>query len=155
MFNFFFNHFNHDSSEKARLNKFLSNLNELGDIPTDDKRCVGYLIDFYNVVSDFSDGGTKLNAVSNTEEIVKDLYLVLDNSGRDPYGINRSRKGEKATIDNVFLGDVCGLWTFPARTWLADGREKDLATICRYQVRVALRNRKFLIEILEKLLKLY
>jgi hypothetical protein len=40
------------------------------------------------------------------------------NAGRDLYGMNRTKKGEIVTNENVFLGDVFGIWTMSTKYWL-------------------------------------
>ena len=43
----------------------------------------------------------------------KDIRMA----GREKYGWNRTDPGQEVTEDNVFLGDVYGLWTFSVRDW--------------------------------------
>lgn len=61
-------------------------------------------------------------------EAVMILQTHIEKAGRCPYGMNRTHKGEEVTADNVFLGDIDGLWTKTASFWLA--RERDGAWGC-------------------------
>ena len=46
------------------------------------------------------------------------LQKHFKNAGREPYGLNRTKKGEEVTSAKVFLGDVFGIWTKSASFWL-------------------------------------
>jgi hypothetical protein len=52
-------------------------------------------------------------------ESTKTLLKHLDNAGRELYGFNRTKKGEAVTSENVYLGDVYGIWTKNAAYWLS------------------------------------
>ena len=38
--------------------------------------------------------------------------------GRDKSGLNRTEVGEEPNAHNVYLGNIFGIWTFPASHWL-------------------------------------
>ncbi len=50
-------------------------------------------------------------------EALENLQVHVRRAGRG--GINRSKEGEEVTPDNVYLGDVYGLFTKTARFWLS------------------------------------
>lgn len=55
------------------------------------------------------------------DQIISALEVLqkhFENAGRDEYGINRTKAGEEVTSAKVFLGNVFGLWTYPASFWL-------------------------------------
>lgn len=58
--------------------------------------------------------GNHYNRVLMNLRILRPHFV---NAGRERYGWNRSRPGEQVTPDNVYLGNVYGLWTFTARSW--------------------------------------
>lgn len=66
--------------------------------------------------------------------ILKDLKEVIKNTGRDLYGMNRTRKGQNVTTNNVYLGDLYGLFTHPAKTWLE--KERSLKSTLRGDLRL-------------------
>lgn len=48
------------------------------------------------------------------------LQKHINNAGRDQSGFNRTIKGQDVTPNNVYLGDVFGLWAMSADYWLAE-----------------------------------
>lgn len=56
--------------------------------------------------------------LSELIESLENLQAHIDRAGRDKYGMNRTSFGEEVTPENVFLGDVYGLFTKPASFWL-------------------------------------
>lgn len=92
------------------------------------------IITFFNVVSPLHDKEQQENAPiqatvaalekankkgGHTAEIeaLRTLQTHFARGGRDPYGMNRTTVGEAVTMDNVYLGNVAGRWTFTARDW--------------------------------------
>lgn len=64
-------------------------------------------------------------------EVIEELEVHIENAGRAPHGWNRTTKGELITLDDVFLGDINGIWTKPLSYWLkyeSAHNEQDLAT---------------------------
>lgn len=87
------------------------------------------LIQLFNIVSPWHDRGlTDLKekfSLKNDKEaqevlaILNELELHIRNAGRDDYGMNRTNKGEGVCLDDVYLGDIYGLWTKKASYWLS------------------------------------
>ncbi|MEZ0226829.1 MAG: hypothetical protein ACAH83_19895 [Alphaproteobacteria bacterium] len=92
------------------------------------------LVRFFDAVSQWNDRqqeaplsvGVVLNAFrkangsgehAKTIEALETLQIHFNRSGRDEYGINRTKPGEVVTADNVYLGNVYGRWTFTANKW--------------------------------------
>ncbi|MBU3969002.1 hypothetical protein KJ991_02185 [Patescibacteria group bacterium] len=46
------------------------------------------------------------------------LQKHFENAGRCEYGMNRTQKGQPITPDDVWLGNVYGIWTNTAQYWL-------------------------------------
>ncbi len=53
------------------------------------------------------------------------LQKHLHNAGRNKYGMNRTIQKEEVTAAKVFLGDVFGIWTYPASYWLENQEKCD------------------------------
>ncbi len=51
------------------------------------------------------------------------LQIHFRRAGRSEYGMNRTKVGEEVTSENVFLGNVFGIWTKSASYWLANQKE--------------------------------
>jgi len=47
------------------------------------------------------------------------LQKYFESAGRCEFGINRTRRGQPVTADDIWLGDVFGLWTKTAAYWLS------------------------------------
>ena len=90
------------------------------------------IVHFFDIMSKWQDKGgvSELMDVFNYSSIGehrhtsirRDLYSLqghFRNAGRDPYGMNRTKEGQGVTMDDVFLGNICGLWTKPVREWLS------------------------------------
>ncbi|TAL27714.1 MAG: hypothetical protein EPN97_16600 [Alphaproteobacteria bacterium] len=92
------------------------------------------LVRFFDAVSQWNDRqqetplsvGVVLNAFrkangggehAKTIETLENLQIHFNRSGRDEYGINRTKPGEVVTADNVYLGNIYGRWTFTANKW--------------------------------------
>lgn len=46
------------------------------------------------------------------------LPITIDKLGRDEFGMNRAPRGYEPSQDNIFVGNVYGLFTFKAGCWL-------------------------------------
>lgn len=57
-------------------------------------------------------------------EALKALQKHFESAGRCQFGINRTKIGQPVTADDVWLGNVFGLWTKTAAYWLS--REEEL-----------------------------
>lgn len=51
-------------------------------------------------------------------DILEIIQKHIKNAGRDQYGMNRTDKGQKINANDVFIGNVCGLFTQPVDYWL-------------------------------------
>lgn len=60
---------------------------------------------------------TNRSEYAETIKALETLQAHIINAGRNKYGMNRTAPGEMVTLDNVYLGDVFGRWTFTAREW--------------------------------------
>ena len=101
-------------------------LRRIGDRPQHEP--LDEIVDFFNRVSRWHDRG--LNDVIASFRAVNygqwdgairalealDAHFV--NAGRNPYGMNRTERGEAVTAGKVFLGGVWGLFTHPVLYWV-------------------------------------
>lgn len=104
--------------ERQRIISLREELNSLGEIPKDSVSAFKYAVNFFNIVSSFQDEGLIKNA---PEEILKEqeaLNKHIENAGRCEYGINRTKCGEKVTLDNTYWGNIFGLYTFSGEDWI-------------------------------------
>ena len=87
------------------------------------------IVRFFNEVSKWHDrkaevqsivGALKETNYGQYDEMLnklQDLQIEFEQAGRQEYGWNRTKVGETVTPDNVFLGDIFGLWTKTAAFW--------------------------------------
>lgn len=97
----------------------------------------GALIDFFNATSPWHDNN-RLSAVISAfaevndgqyDVIAKELFalsLQITRTGRHPDGWNRSKPGEVVTAENVWLGNIHGLWTYTVSDWQKRSRDETL-----------------------------
>lgn len=71
------------------------------------------LRDFIAEFSQVNDGQYTL-----TIQTLRDLDGQFIMTGRSPYGLNRSERGDPVTTDNVYLGNIYGLFTLPISRWM-------------------------------------
>ena len=100
-------------TEKKRLIKLRDILNEFQQMPTSKEEGYESVIMFFNVISRFQDNG-KVEFAKNSDEI----NALINQTGRQAYGWNRTTKGEAVTYDNFFVGDRYGLFTKSLRHWM-------------------------------------
>ena len=85
------------------------------------------IITFFNIVSKWHDRGLEdiIERIERTNYgqhdcLIKNLQALnacFIRYGRCEYGWNRTKFGERVTKDNVFLGDINGLFTNPISFW--------------------------------------
>lgn len=51
--------------------------------------------------------------------LLKLLILHFRNGGRSEFGINRTKRGEQVTTENVYVGGIYGLMTYKVKDWMA------------------------------------
>ncbi|MGV8172160.1 MAG: hypothetical protein ACP5OA_05720 [Candidatus Woesearchaeota archaeon] len=90
------------------------------------------IVIFFNATSKLQDNMDVVNAVLNKsipkkdeagQNALKFLREEIHKSGRDIYGMNRTKPGETVNIENVYLGNISGLWTFTIREWINHGNK--------------------------------
>lgn len=90
-------------------------LRSLGSIPND-IRIYDYAVHFFNIIAQFQDKHPDISILKNdkNKESIASLAKHISNAGREPYGWVRAKKNQPVTLDNLYLGNVAGLWTMPA-----------------------------------------
>jgi hypothetical protein len=119
-------------SSKRAIRRILPELNQLEIemqkvLVLDNK--IKAIVRFFQIVSPLQDAGGFIKTIrvfekharghEKTLKALKDLQSQLQKSGRCQYGMNRTELGQEVTEDNVFLGNVYGLWTETAHYWLS------------------------------------
>ena len=93
--------------EVERLRKFKEKVNELRSCMPSQEKYQGWLlfsVEFFQVFSEEQDYGV-YRYLPKSEDMVL-INKCIRNGGRDEYGINRTKKGEKVSIDNVYWGNL-------------------------------------------------
>lgn len=88
------------------------------------------LVEFFNAVSRWHDRTLKseiealksfnYGQLNHVIETLENLDGRFSQSGRHPHGCNRTKKDQIVTKDNVYLGDIYGLFTHPISYWEKD-----------------------------------
>lgn len=120
-----------DNKEVRRIDNLRTQLEELGEVPKNDYAAFAYLIRFFNIVSFFEDEGM---VMLRDAKLSREFNFVILRCGRNLYGMNRTLKGEEINFDNVWLGDVCGLFTHPAAWWIKQEDKTALVQLASYKV---------------------
>ncbi len=85
------------------------------------------LVSFFNLISPWGDQGgvgAEIEEVKKTKRfpnLVKNLESLnfhFVHAGRNLYGMNRTKRGQHVSPQDVFLGDIYGLFTHPIPFWL-------------------------------------
>lgn len=130
----FFSLLGHKKKEMAQLKKAISSLQaEIENLQYKPNK-IEALIKLFQIISPIYDEGgfstliAKLDKVNygqfaKTIELLNILQKHVENAGRNPYGINRTKKGDTVNTENVYLGNVFGIWTKPASYWLEKKEE--------------------------------
>jgi hypothetical protein len=71
-------------------------------------------------------------------ESLSKVMRILTNMGRNIYGMNRTERGQGVTHSNVYVGNVCGIWTNTVAFWKNErsrltGLHKDTYAILQAQ----------------------
>ncbi len=118
------------------LGELRTNLIELGEIPYG-MDIYDYSVKFFDIVAKFQDA----NIVSDDvrKSFKNDEFNIVmkhvANSGRNQYGWVRAERGQKVTLDNLYLGDIAGIWTFPASKFKAMPDDKYVQDNIQNQLR--------------------
>lgn len=144
------------------LKQLLTDLNVLGTMPCNvekkdvydpyhgDKRSLpipqdtamyNYALKFFGVIAKFQDSGVMKDGLLSDSKSFEELSKHIKNAGRNPYGWVRAERGQPVTADNVYLGDVFGLWTKPMRTFMEMPKDEWVQWVVQeYQLRLFLRS---------------
>lgn len=127
------------STQKVQLlNDFAElrkSLDALGPIPNGIE-IYDYAVRFFNIIVKFQDKPGDFSVLKNAKN-AKSLSVFTDhlmNAGRDPYGWVRAEKGKEVTLDNLYLGDIAGIWTGKASKFKAS-KDKEVQEKIQGQLR--------------------
>ena len=111
-------------------------LRMLGSIPNDIS-IYDYAVHFFNIIAQFQDKDCDIKLLKNDKN-ANELDLLathIRNSGRDQYGWVRAKKGQPVTLNNLYLGNVAGIWTNTAAEFKAMPADKYVQDNIQAQVR--------------------
>jgi hypothetical protein len=103
-----------------RIVRFFDTVARFNDEQQGAKITVDNVIDAFRKVS----GGRH----DETIKALETLQAHFNNSGRQEFGMNRTKPGEPVTADKVYLGNVYGRWTFTANDWREKLKRDDVNT---------------------------
>ena len=97
------------------------------------------IVTFFDEVSKWHDSGLGHNIYAKFENAnygqldaaLKDLLnlvVYFRTAGREEFGWNRTKRGEKVTADRVYLGDIYGLFTKTAAYWKTTKGHNDVGS---------------------------
>lgn len=81
------------------------------------------LVGFYNELQQRIADANTLETLLDLHKRMWNLGFKNDNLAPCEYGMFRTNDIEKMTLDEVYLGNIDGLWTFPATKWEKDKEE--------------------------------
>lgn len=82
-----------------------------------------YAIKYFNIIAKFQDKGLLKPELCQDNETFQNLSKHINASGRCAYGCVRSGRGAEVTENNVYLGDVFGIWTFTIQKFKESARQ--------------------------------
>ena len=114
--------------EKITKQSLISLVKDLNGIIRDTRyeNCYTRVVQFFNLTSKLDDRwieiselplkgwkfwGFKSKDRKQAEADRAFFFKEVKKAGRCPYGINRTKRGEEVTKDNVYFGDIHGIWT--------------------------------------------
>lgn len=108
------------SFEKKRIRRLRESLFNLGTFPADCEGAFNYAVKFLQVIANFQDDGGIWHAPERLLKFQAELSECINQVGRNRYGINRTKKKEKVTMENTYWGAnlVDNIQT--AKNWLED-----------------------------------
>ena len=106
--------------ERERISKLKCEIESLGEFPAYYKDAFQYAIDFFNIISSFQDDGYIYNAPIKLEDAQNEFNKHIKDAGRNEFGFNRTKPGEKVTLENTYWGNIYGISTFSAAHLLYD-----------------------------------
>ena len=114
------------------LQNMRNELDKLGQPPrgTD---VYDYAVKFFNIIANFQDNFSLADKFPKTPDDVKALSQHIANAGRHPYGWVRAPQGKRVTLNNLYLGDINGIWTNTAAKF-KECTEQDVQKIIQNQV---------------------
>ena len=128
-------------------------LRTLGGIPND-MRIYDYAVHFFNIIAQFQDKGYNLSVLNNDKnrDSISALAKHIDSAGRDRYGWVRAPKGEPVTLDNLYLGNIAGIWTFTAAKFKGMPDDKYVQDNIQAQLRKFIKShREPMMEMIDKI----
>ena len=114
------------------LPKYVNSINPLTDI-----------VSFFNLISKIQDKGEVAQLLSDIQKnrpnhavivSLENLQKVIIISGRESGGFNRTEPGEVVSAENIFLGNISGIWTKKVSFWKSQ-KEDDTTRLIKGQAK--------------------
>lgn len=103
--------------EMVRICNLKTELLRLGGCPEETVEIFAYAIKFFNITSKFQDeGNVKYLGLKETQKLFNSVLATVGRS-YSKFGMNRTQKGQKVTLDNLYCGEIYGLEYNTARFW--------------------------------------
>ncbi len=96
------------------LKKLRDDLHKLGNTPKG-KDVYDWGVQFFNIITQFQDNHNLDNLASFKSPSAKVIVKHIQNAGHG--AMCRAKPGETVTLDNLYLGNIYGIWTKTARTF--------------------------------------
>lgn len=111
------------------LDLFIAGITENLDLIKDNPNKVQALVSYYQLL-EFIENADHLgkayleklqrkNYFGLNKKKIQILESFFKNNSLSPYGVNRSQPGQMVNSSNIYLGNIYGIWTFPASDWLS------------------------------------
>lgn len=92
-----------------------------------------YAVRFFNIIVDFQDNFVLGDKFPKSQDAEKALATHIRNAGRNQYGWVRAEDGERVTLNNLYLGNISGIWTSTAAKFKVS-TDADVQKIIQSQV---------------------
>jgi len=118
-------------NQESRLQELKGILERYSNLPQNPKLVLKALVDFFDEISEFQDQGyfclgNNMNMQKYFPKAYEQLNIInshLDNAGRCRRGFNRTSVGQPVTTNDVYLGDIYGIFTFTVEKWINETPE--------------------------------
>lgn len=113
-----------------------------------------YAVKFFNIIVDFQDSFVLGDKFPKSQDAEKALATHIRNAGRNQYGWVRAEEGKRVTLNNLYLGDISGIWTSTAAKFKVS-TDADVQKIIQGQVSRFIKSHrepmiKYIDEVLQK-----
>lgn len=108
------------------IEKITTDIQEIENTPNKVKALVSYyqLLEFVenadHLGKAYLEKLEKSNYLGLNKKKIQIIKSFFKNDSRDMYGVNRSKSGQILTANDIYLGNILGIWTKSASFWLSN-----------------------------------